>query len=447
MALIVRRIFISVRASFWFLPALLVGASALLALVMIEVDARLPASYFADLPRLFGAGAEGSRALLSAIATSMMTVAGVVFSINTVALSLAAGQYSPHVLQSFVRDRSNQVVLGAFLGIYTYCLIVLRTVRGGDENFIPGASVVTAILLALVGIGLLIFFIHHVSLSIQVSHIVAHIARETRDVIGRVYPARGNGGAPPASDSEDDGEAILQEDPPGYVQHVDYDRLADIAHHRGGRMRVWRNAGDFVLPGQALASLYGGGRAEAQTQAQVRRAFVIGSRRNIDQDAAYGLQQLVDLACKALSPPNADTTTARHALRHLTLLLAMLAERDLAVHGTVRRGGRTVLESPQRDFADYVETVAGPFRRAARNDPEVLGELLSTYRYVAAAAGDAARIAVILQHVDALARTLPEAGLDSVDAQTLAGRLTLVRQELQALAYARRGDAGPASLA
>jgi uncharacterized membrane protein len=104
----------------------LLGMGAAVALV--EVDSRLGFELGQRWPRLFGVGAEGARGLLETVAGSMITVAGVAFSITIVALSLAANQYSPRVLRNFMKDRTNQLVLGVFVGIHVYCLVVLRTI-------------------------------------------------------------------------------------------------------------------------------------------------------------------------------------------------------------------------------------------------------------------------------------------------------------------------------
>jgi len=148
----------AVRDSFWAVPAVTVLIAVLLALTMIEIDQVFDHNTLAAWPRLFGAGAAGSRGMLSAIAGSMITVAGVVFSVTIVALSLASSQYTSRVLRNFVRDRSNQMVLGVFVGIFAYCLVVPRTIRGGDEGaFVPGLAVLLAGALAFAGIGVLIF--------------------------------------------------------------------------------------------------------------------------------------------------------------------------------------------------------------------------------------------------------------------------------------------------
>ena len=134
------------RSSFWFVPAVMVLDAVVLATVLITVDATVDLHVVERWPLVFGAGAAGARGLLTAVAGSMITVAGVVFSITLVALSLTSSQYTSRVIRNFMRDRVNQVVLGVFVGIFAYCLVVLRTIRGGDEGaFVPALAVLAGL--------------------------------------------------------------------------------------------------------------------------------------------------------------------------------------------------------------------------------------------------------------------------------------------------------------
>ncbi len=161
-------------SSFWFIPSLIVLGSITLAVVLIDVDSAVNEPWLAQWPRLFGAGAEGAREMMSTIAGSMMTVVGVAFSIVLMVLALASSQYTSRILRNFTRSRVTQVVLGIFAGIFTYCLIVLRTIRSGsDDAFIPNLAVSLGFILALGGVVALIFFIHHIASSIQASNIIA----------------------------------------------------------------------------------------------------------------------------------------------------------------------------------------------------------------------------------------------------------------------------------
>jgi uncharacterized membrane protein len=156
-----------VGSSFWFLPSMIVLASIGLAVGLVELDAARGHDWMDDWPRLFGAGADGARGILATIAGSMITVVGVTFSMTLTTLALASNQYTSRILRNFMADRVTQTTLGILAGVFTYCLIVLRTIRGGAEDeFIPSLAVAASLVLAITSIGSLILFIHHVSSSI-----------------------------------------------------------------------------------------------------------------------------------------------------------------------------------------------------------------------------------------------------------------------------------------
>ena len=176
------------RSSFWFVPSLAVVDGIVVALALIEADAMWGDRWLALWPRLFGVGAEGARQMLSTLAGSMMSVMGITFSMTLVALALASSQYTSRILRNFMGSRATQTTLGAFAGIFAYCLIVLRAIRGGDAAFIPSGAVLFAFVLALGGVLVLIFFIHHIASSIQAVSIIASVAQETNAAMDRVFP-------------------------------------------------------------------------------------------------------------------------------------------------------------------------------------------------------------------------------------------------------------------
>ena len=174
-----------------------------LSVAMIRLDEAVTAAALARVSWVYTGGPEGARALMSTIAASMITVAGVTFSITIVALTLASQQFGPRLLRNFLRDLGNQIVLGTFVSTFTYCLLVLRTVRGNDDAvFVPHLAVTTGVVLAMCSLGVLIFFIHHVSTSIQASQVIANVARDLDAAIDRLVPtgpetAEGREEAPP----------------------------------------------------------------------------------------------------------------------------------------------------------------------------------------------------------------------------------------------------------
>lgn len=309
----------------------MVAAAVLMAVGLIEADGLLDERTVARWPRVLGAGVEGSRALLAAIAGSMITIAGTIFSITVVALSLASSQYTPRILRNFMRDRTNQFVLGFFVGVFAYCLIVLRAIRGADEGrFLPSLAVLVGIALALASIGVLILFIHHIAASIQANTIIANAAGETIAALRKLFPhevvdeAEQDEEAAPSFGSEA-WQAILATRS-GYIQSVDNRGLIEFSREHDTVVRMACGVGEFVVDGSPLVWLRTAETRGDEARATALRAlYTIGESRTVDQDAAFGIRQLVDIALKALSPGINDTTTAVDCVHYLGAILAVAA--------------------------------------------------------------------------------------------------------------------------
>jgi uncharacterized membrane protein len=195
----IRALWSGIIDSLWFLPAVMTAAGGALALVLVRLDASVVGPLeSSDLGWLFTGGAAGARGVLAAISGSLITVTGVVFSVTIVALQLASSQFTPRVLRQFMSDRANQLVLGVFIGTFTYSLLVQRTVRAvleeGGTAFVPSVSVTVAVILALVSIGFLIFFIDHAARSIQADVILQRVTHDTLDAIHLRLPFAGRHG-------------------------------------------------------------------------------------------------------------------------------------------------------------------------------------------------------------------------------------------------------------
>ena len=408
------QIWLDLRSSLWFVPASIVVGAIALAAALVEIDARISDDLLVRWPRLFGAGAEGSRSMLSQIAGSMITVAGVTFSITIAALAQTSSQYTSRVLRTFMSNRPNQVVLGVFVGIFVYCLVVLRTIRGGEESFVPSLSVATAVLLALVGVGFLIFFIHHIATSIQASTILAVIFDETTRAIDRLFPQElgsTEGSVRPDAGTTERGATWSMVGSPatGYIQGLDGDALVAAARDSAVVIRMERSIGDFVVQGGPLASV-SGGDAGADTAEAIRRAFAIGRHRTVEQDAAFGIRQIVDIALKALSPGINDPTTAMMCVDYLSAILSRLAGRYIPP--ACRFDGddlRLIALGP--DFESLVDASFDQIRRNAESDVAVLRHMLAAIGTVAGSIDDRIRLGVLARHAqmigEAATRALP----------------------------------------
>lgn len=404
-----------IRSSLWFVPSLCVLFAVGLAVALVQAGNSLKSDWLEDWPLLFGAGAAGARNLLATVASSMITVVGVVFSITIVALSLTSSQYTSRVLRNFMGDRANQVVLGVFVGIFAYCLVVLRTIRGGDEGaFVPSLAVLFGLVLAFVGIGVLIYFIHHVSMSIQAAHILAGAADETLHTIRRLLP---NGiadeDAPLQLKADESGRVwrSVAAHTTGYLQSVDMDGLVTLAAKRRTVARMEHKIGQFVIEGSPLISVQAAAEPDTADRKLLVSFVAIGRQRTIEQDAAFGVRQIVDVALKALSPGVNDTTTAVMSVNHLTAILVEVTQRRIDAH---RRGedGNIRLLTGETSYDAFVAESLDQIRQSAAGNVAVLDALLVALEEIAGRTSSSARRLVLLEH----ARAVTELSVRSVPA-------------------------------
>jgi uncharacterized membrane protein len=386
-----------IRRGLWFLPALLVLGATLLALGLVELGALHDADLEERMPRVFGVGAEGARSLLSAIATSMLTVAGTVFSITLAVLSLAASQYSPRVLRTFMSDRPTQVVLGVFVAVFVYCLVVLRTIRGGDEPFVPSLAVLGGMALALVAVGFLVFFIHHLASSIEAASILQRVGQGTDAAMEDLFPEELGEEADESPAQASEGSAAwtpVLAGTTGYIVSLDNAALLSFAREQGRVVRMALAIGDYALEGQPVAWLEGAGAVDEKASRALNACYSYDRQRTVEQDAAFGLQQMVDVALRALSPGINDQSTAVLCVDRLTDALVRLARRR--IEQPYRRDGaalRVIAKGPS--FAGLVGLAFEDLRRSAAGKPVVLDRLLWSLERIGAATGNPGRRKVL----------------------------------------------------
>lgn len=269
--------------------------------------------------------------ILGGIAASIMTVVSIVFAILLMSLTLASMQFSPRIIISFSRDRVTQWTLGIFLGTFCYCIAALPAARSLPRPMTPWLTVMGAMALALVCVAWLLFFIHHISHAISVSHIVDRIASETEAVIDDVMPQsrrqRRVAEPPVAFDAGDWQMAVLSETS-GYIRYIDVRRSIEIAKACHVKANAVRRVGQFVPAGAPLLTIYKGERLSPEAAEELRGGFDIGPARTLQQDIEFGVLQIVDIALKAISPAVNDPTTAINCIDQLSRILIRAASRE-----------------------------------------------------------------------------------------------------------------------
>ena len=372
-----------VRGSLWVLPTLSVLVALAAGAVLSSV------SVGSQSPLAFQGTADDARTLLFGITGTVITIIALLLGLTVVALQLSSTQFSPRLLRNFLRDRPNQVVLSAFVATFAYCAAGLYTVgvsAGSRTASYPRLAVSGALVLLFISLGLLVYFADHLVHSIQVDAIMETVQSNTLAVIEDGLL----GGGQEAPEVPAWAVPVVSRDS-GYVQAVHPGMLLPCAARHGVCLRLRPRVGEHVVAGTALAWVWrpscGDAAPDPRDFTGVLDAGVrIGFERTLEQDAAFGIRQLVDVACKALSPAVNDPYTAVQAVDHLSVIFCALARRPLGPH--VARDGQGTVIVPARRFGDYLAVMCGLIRRYGASEPTVANALLRLLGNCAAVVGD-----------------------------------------------------------
>lgn len=411
----------SFRASYWFVPLIMAACAIALSLGATIIDRSLTPYLAGKLGWLYSGGAEGARTLLSTVAGSMITTAGVVFSITIVVLSLTSSQFGPRLLGNFMRDTGTQVVLGTFLATFIYCISVLRVVRNDEYgSFVPHFSVSFAFILALTSTGVLIYFIHHVAASIQADSIITSVFRDLEKAIDRMVPETQEHGTEDLDLATV--ESVLPEElrkdgwpvaaaGSGYLQAIDLEGLTELAREGELVLRLHHQPGEFIADGAILADAWPREHWDEKLAARVNSAMIRGRQRTDEQDMGFAINQLVEVALRALSPGINDPFTAMTCIDWLSAALVRLAQRKFPVPLHYDEAGKLRLVTIPVTFAEIVATAFGQIRHAAGIHVQVTLRLLDAISVIAPHVRTEARREILEHHAVLVERSSRQAAL------------------------------------
>jgi uncharacterized membrane protein len=431
-----------VRGSLWVLPTLSVLAALAAGSLLSEVSIG-PRS-----PLAFQGTSDDARALLIGIAGTMVTVIALLLGLTVVALQLSSTQYSPRLLRNFLRDRPNQIVLSVFVATFAYSAAGLYTVgvSGGSRTAsFPRLAVSGALVLLFVSLGLLVFFADHLVHSLQVDAIMRVVERGTLAVI-RDGLFTGRQDAPEVPQWA----VPIASRRSGYVQSVRPRRLLAQAAGHGVCLRLRPRVGEHVVAGTTLAWIWRASPRDPAPDPQALSPVLdegvrIGFERTLEQDAALGIRQLVDVACKALSPAVNDPYTAVQAIDHLSVIFCALAQRPLGNH-VARDGNGAAVIIPGRRFPDYLAVMCGLIRRYGAREPTVAHALLRLLGNCAAVAGDdPERYAAIEEQARIVIADAEREVPQPADLALAHGEAEAVRREVAAHRPESHSPAGPSA--
>jgi uncharacterized membrane protein len=322
------------KSSFWFVPILIIISSILLSIGLVYLDVEID-SYKAGLKKYFLVNSpDSARSILSTISGAMIGVAGTVFSVTLVVLTLASSQFGPRLIKNFMYIRLNQVVLGSYISTYLYCLLVLNAIKDSNGyNFIPSFSILVAIIAAIVNIVLLILYIHKIAISIQADKVVSDISDFISKQVVTLFPEKMGG--------DHESERILELDQiksgfqyhisikspkNGYLQYIDSESLIAAVADLDGLFELYFRPGGYMVEGMDIGSYYSSKKIEKEAIHTIINQFVIGKTKTSQQDLEFSIHQMVEIAARALSPGINDPYTAIACIDNLTATMSYLAQ-------------------------------------------------------------------------------------------------------------------------
>jgi uncharacterized membrane protein len=300
-----------------------------------------------------------------------VSLAALVLTITMVVVQLAMGQFSPRIVQRILRDKPSQFAIGIFVATFAHAMLAMRDVRvggSGGSGTVPGLAVVVAFLLVLISIAVLVLYVHHIGRSLRVSALIELVGKDTRAQLDVFYPQ-------PTDLQQVAGDsAVLLAPMSGVVCHVDADRIVACARDARCSLALVPALGEFTPSGAPLLEVRDGD--PSRLSRDVCDHVVLGLERTLEQDVAYGLRMLVDIAERSLSDsPFLDPTTAVQAIDRLHDCLRQLARRPFPDGVHRDEAGVVRLTMPVMSWDAYVHLAFDEIRQAGASTPQVARRL------------------------------------------------------------------------
>lgn len=441
------------RASYWFIPSLMVIGAVLLSVLTVWLDGQIKSDWPEKIPFVFSNRPDGARSLLATVAGSMITVASVTFSLTLLAVSHATGQFGPRLLNNFMRDRGNQFTLGTFTATFIFCILVLRTVRTAEELpigvdsaegveilgiFVPHISVTIALVLSLCSVGVLIYFFHHIPESIRLSNVVSGIGKLMTKSIDELFPEQ-IAFAQPEEVEETSREVLpddfltnsvsITKDASGFLQTIDDDGVMHVAKQHGLIVHLTHRPGDFYCSGRELMQVWPAENVTDEVRAQLAAVVAIGAHRTMNQNTMFAFDQLVEVAQRALSPGVNDPFSAMDCINWLETGLVDLTQRKPPREFRYSEEGKLRVFAQALKFEDFCDAVFGQLRQYVAADRNASRHMIRSINNIRRSAVNESQCAILDHHADRLIEAATAAKMYDFDLEELRGQVQRGREE------------------
>ncbi|WP_342805387.1 DUF2254 domain-containing protein [Alteromonas sp. M12] len=378
------KLFDSIKTSFWFVPLLMVVTSITSAWLMVWIDHAQAWGALDWLPFLYQTDQSTLLSLLNTIAASMITVTSIAFSITIVTLTLASSQFGPRLIRNFMDDRGTQVVLGTFISIFSYCVVLIYSMSlDSNQGIKMGLAIIWCLLATLFSVIVLIYFIHHVARSIQADNVINELCEEINHAIEPLFCNEQTSVLQNKADSSFSYTLSVKAKQSGYLQLLSNDKLLDVATKHDVLIELNWRPGDLINQSTELASVKSLTPITSDLNNAVNECCVIGSNRTPIQDPEYAIHQMVEIAVRALSPGVNDPYTAITCVDKLCLVLCNLSNQKLHAGQYFDQSGRLRLSRKPYDFVGLANSAFDQIRQYAVGSVAVTIRLLESLERIA----------------------------------------------------------------
>jgi len=431
------------QGSYYFIPGIMALGSIVLALITSQIDRTYDYTIFRKLGWFYSNTPDSARVILSTIAGSMITVAGVTFSMTMVAVSSAAAQYGPRLIGNFMRDRANQFTLGTFTSTFVYCLIILRVARTGDEgdakdaivDLVPNFSLLVALAMTLGSVAVLIYFVHHIPETLNVGNITSRVGRKLRDDIAATFPE--NLGDTDLHAKVDESDYDLQRSisieaqAEGYLQAIDNEAIIKFAEKHDAVVRLQYRPGDFIIKGNVLLNVWMRDELSVELGNDFRRCFAMGRERTAYQNTLFLADELVEILGRALSPGINDPFTAINCMNWFhSATNAMSTARPPSAYRYDEQGNLRVIAHPI-SFDRFAGVLFGQSRPYVAADRNAALHMMTILTESAAEAKTPHQKDVLIRHLEELKETAMEVLPSKTDKADIKARFAEAKKMLK----------------
>jgi len=420
----------NLKTSFWFIPAVIVIIAIALSFWLIHMDSTYHVEPSGFLSYFITEDVDSARTILSTIASAMLNVTSIVFSITLVALTLASQEFGSRLVRNFMNDRLNQTVLGVYIATFIFCILILRGVKEVDDSeFIPNISILVAIFISIGNVFLLITYIHHISVSIQADYIISDVGNKLRNSFQVLYPNQiGEENMEQSELFMDDytqnlpQKTIITCNESGYLQLLNGKKLLSLAKKYDMVLESTHRPGDLLIKGVTLVKVHANSPFKENIQDDLRSAFILGESRTPTHDAEFSIHQLVEIIARALSSGINDPFTAITSLDKLTANISELAGNRFPSGFRFDDEGQLRMILRPLTFEGMVNAAFNQVRQYATENPSVLIRLMESLFTIKKFTQDNARLAILRKHADMCMRAGEDAFSEPEDIKDLRRR-------------------------